>query len=177
MSAQSVAPDILFGIRIGEPLEQQFGECPKNAQGAYETGFHKGNTPCWFQDTYEKRVKLPLGAMKETGYALNGEARIKTHEGNVVEIDLYAHGKLWRQVERYLMRHYGKPAASETYERDSRVSGLSKVQSHTWRANGVTMYFDERSSSDDARIRAVSDVWNALDSKRLQEGIRNRSSQ
>ena len=167
--AQAMKPDTLFGITIGQPLEQQFAECPKNDKGAYDFGYHKGDTPCWVQDTYSKQVKLPLKVVRDTGAGINSDARIRIRDGVVVEIEVHAHGEQWRQVERYLMRHYGKPSESETYERDSRVSGISKVQTHTWRANGITMYFDQRASSDNTRIRVYSEAWQALEARERAE--------
>src|SRR5262245_21923359 len=65
--AQPVPPDTLFGIRIGVPLEEQFGECPRDDKGAYGYGYHNGTTPCWKEARYGKEVALPAQVLKDTG--------------------------------------------------------------------------------------------------------------
>src|SRR5262245_24998817 len=162
--AQTIPPDSLFGIRLGQPLESQMGECSKDEKGQYALGYQRGDKACWVQGEYGKEVRLPLKIVADTRIGFDSNPRVRTRDGIVVEIDAYADGRQWREVARYLIGLYGKPHESETYERDSRVGGLSKVQSHTWRGNGATMYFDERASNDQARIRAFSDAW-ARDSK------------
>lgn len=174
LAATPTTPDTLFGIRLGAPLEKQFGECPKRDSGNYEPGFHKGAQPCWVQDTYTKNVKLPLAVIAETGYALESEARIRTREDNVVEIELFADRSAWRQIERQMLRQYGKPAKTDTAEHDSRVSGFSRSRSHTWKAGGASLHLTERSGSDKTRIRAVNDNWEAHDSRERQERAQNR---
>jgi hypothetical protein len=173
-AATPTTPDTLFGIRLGAPLEKQFGECPKLDNGRYETGFHKGAQPCWVQDTYGKNVKLPLAVIAETDYALESQARIRTREGNVVEIELFADRRAWRQIERQMLRQYGKPLETATSEHDSRVSGFSRSRSHSWKAGGASLYLTERSGSDKTRIRAVNDDWEAQDSRERQERAQNR---
>jgi hypothetical protein len=161
--AQPAAPDTLFGIRLGEALEKQFGECPKNEKGEYGYGYHQGPTPCWKEAKYGKEVALSSQVLKDSNAFIDSSPRIKTRDGLVVEIDVSVHRDTWRQAERYLLQRYGKPEKTETYERDSRVSGLSRHRAHTWRANGVSLYFTERASSDNARIRAVNDAWEKTD--------------
>jgi hypothetical protein len=163
LAAQPAAPDTLFGIRLGVALEQQFGECPKNEKGEYSHGYHQGPTPCWKQAKYGKEVALSSQVLKDSNAFIDSSPRIKTRDGLIVEIDVSAHRDTWRQAERYLMQRYGKPEKTETYERDSRVSGLSRHRAHSWRANGVSLYFTERASSDNARIRAVNDAWEKTD--------------
>ena len=172
--AQPAALDTLFGIRLGVPIEKQFGECPKNEKGEYGFGYHNGLTPCWKEARYGKEVVLSAQVVKDTNANINSWPRVRIRDGVVVEIDAEAHRDTWRQAERYLLRHYGKPAETETYERDSRVLGVSKHRAHTWRANGVTLHFVERASSDNARIRAFSDAWAKIDAAE-QEDLRNRA--
>ena len=158
-AAQPAAADTLFGIQLGVALDKQFGECPRNEKGEYGFGYHSGSTPCWKEGTYGKDVVLPSRVLKDTSAYIESSPRVRTRDGLVVEIDVDAHRDTWRQAESYMLRHYGKPEKTETYERDSRVSGLSRHRAHTWRGNGATLYFIERASSDNARIRAVNDAW------------------
>jgi hypothetical protein len=74
-----------------------------------------------------------------------------------------------------MLRHYGKPEKTETYERDSRVSGRCRHRAHTWRGNGATLYFVERAGSDNARILAVNDAWAKLEAAEREERSRSRS--
>jgi hypothetical protein len=173
-AAQPVAPDTLFGIRIGQVLESQMGECPKDEKGEYKPGYQSGDKACWVQSRYGKEVRLPLKVVADTRIGFDSDPRVRTRDGVVVEIDAYAEGRQWREVERYLIKLFGKPHESETYERDSRVFGISKVQARTWRGNGVTLYFDARASNEQARIRAFSDAWAKIDAAE-QEDLRNRS--
>lgn len=173
-AAAPATPDTLYGIRLGAPLETQLGECPKLDNGSYETGFHKGALPCWVQDRYGKNVKLPMAVIAETDYALESQARIRTREGKVVEIELFAERRAWRQIERQMLRQYGKPISTETSELHSRVSGFSRSRDHTWKADGASLYLTERSGSDKTRIRAVNDEWEAQDSRERQERAQNR---
>jgi len=169
LAAQPAAPDTLFGIRLGVALEQQFGECPKNEKGEYGYGYHPGPTPCWKEAKYGKEVKLSSQVLKDSNAYIDSSPYIKTRDGVVVEIDVSAHRDTWRQAEGYLLQRYGKPEKTETYEMDSRVSGLSRHRAHTWRANGVSLYFTERAGSDNARIRAVNDAWEKTDAAEREE--------
>ena len=173
-AATPATPDTLYGIRLGTPLEKQLDECPKLDNGTYETGFHKGAQPCWVQGTYGKNVKLPLAVIAETDYALESEARIRTRAGNVVEIELFADRRAWRQIERQMLRQYGKPLDTATSEHDSRVSGFSRSRSHSWKGAGASLHLTERSGSDKTRIRAVNDDWEAQDSRERRERAQNR---
>jgi len=177
-AAQPAAPDTLFGIGIGQVLESQMGECPKDEKGQYKPGYQSGDKACWVQGRYGKEVRLPLKIVADTRIGFDSDPRVRTRDGVVVEIDAYAEGRQWREVERYLIKLFGKPHESETYERDSRVTGLSKVQARTWRGNGVTLYFDARASNEQTRIRAFSDAWAAQEKKEReeQENSRNRST-
>ena len=169
------APDTVFGIQLGVAIETQFSECPRNAQGAYEYGYHAGPSPCWKAARYGKEVALPARFMRETGAHIDGTPRIRVRDGVVVEIDVEAHSDTWRQAEAYMLRHYGTPLKTETYERDSRVGGRSRHRAHTWRAGGVSLYFTERASSDNARIRAVNDAWEKSDAAE-REAIKSRAN-
>jgi hypothetical protein len=168
-AAPPVPPDTLFGIRIGQTLEAQMTECPKDEKGEYKLGYQSGDKACWVQSRYGKEVRLPLKIVADTRIGFDSDPRVRMREGVVVEIDTYADGRQWREVERYLIKLFGKPHESETYERDSRVSGLSKVQARTWRGNGVTLYFDARASNEQTRIRAFSDAWAAQEKKERDE--------
>ena len=175
-AAPPATPDTLFGIQLGVALEKQFGECPKNEKGEYGYGFHDGPTPCWKEGRYGKEVALPSRVLRETYAQVYSSPKVTTRDGVVVEIDLEAHGDSWREVERYMLRHYGKPFETETYERDSRVSGRSRHRAHTWRGNGVSLYFVERAGSDNARMRAVNDAWAKLDAAEREERSRTRGN-
>ena len=169
------APDTVFGIQLGAAIETQFNECPRNAQGTYEHGYHGGPSPCWKTAKYGKEIALPARFMRETGALIDSTPRIRVRDGVVVEIDVEAHRDTWRQAEAYMLRHYGTPLKTETYERDSRVWGRSRHRAHTWRARGVSLYFTERASSDNARIRAVNDAWEKSDAAE-KEAIRSRAN-
>ena len=172
--AQPHAPDTLFGIRIGQALESQFEQCPKNDKGEYDFGYHKGDTPCWKAGgEYYRDVKLPAKVLRDTGAFVQAEARITLREGVVVEIVGEAHHDTWRQAERYMLRHYGKPAETETYERASRVFGVSRHRTHKWQGNGVALIFIERANSDNARMRLYNEVW-AVEDAKWREELRNR---
>ena len=160
---QSAAPDALFGIRLGVAIEKQFEECPKNEAGDYKFGFHNGAAPCWKTLKDGKEVALPSNIANETGAHIDSVARIKIYQGLVVEIDVEANRFAWREAEAYMLRHYGTPAETETYEMDSRVGGRSQHRAHTWRGNGVSLYFTERISNEKARMRAVNNAWDRLD--------------
>jgi len=174
ITTQPAAPDTLFGIRLGVAIEKQFGECPKDEKGEYGYGYHNGPAPCWKEARHGKEVALSAQVLKDTNANISSWPRVRTRDGVVVEIDAEAHRDTWRQAERYMLRHYGKPAETEIYERDSRVFGTSKHRAHTWRANGVTLHFVERASSDNARIRSFNDAWAKIDAAE-QEDLRNRS--
>ena len=66
-----------------------------------------------------------------------------------------------------------RSASTETYERASRVMGLSRHRMHVWRANGVSLVFLEKASSDHAQLRAYDEAWSAEDAK-WREELRNR---
>lgn len=165
MIAHSI--NTLFGIHINQPLKSQFAECPKNAQGQYNVGFAKGATPCWRKPTgVYAEVNLPESVLMETKALLDSTARVTLENNNVVEIEMFAEQHSWQTLERYMMDYYGKPLEIETYERDSRVSGLSESRILTWQANGVSLHFTERASNDKVRIRVISDAWAIRESQR-----------
>lgn len=157
----------LFGIQMGQPLKSQFAECPKNAQGQYNVGFTKGAIPCWRKSTGNyAEVNLPESVLMETKALLDSTARVTLENNNVVEIEMFAEQNSWQALERYMMDYYGKPLEIETYERDSRVSGLSESRILTWRSDGVSLHFTERASNDKVRIRVISDAWAIRESQR-----------
>lgn len=168
-SAQPMPPDSLFGIRLGQPLEAQLNECPKNEKGEYALGYQPGDKACWIAGRYGKEVRLPLKLISDNRIGFDSDPRVRVSDGVVVEITAYADGRQWREVERYMIKLYGKPHESKTYERDSRVSGLSTVQGHTWRAKGITLYFDERSSNERTRIYLYDEAWQAREARELEK--------
>lgn len=173
VAAQTMPPDSLFGIRIGTLLEAQLTKCPKNEKGDYVSGFQKTDKACWVQGPYGKEVRLPQKLWDETRIPFL-DPRVTTREGVVVEISVHAYHDHWRDMERYLIRLYGKPHETKTYKTDSRVFGLSSSRTYTWRANGIAMYFDQGQRSDHARIRMVSLAWEALDAKEQEERQQER---
>jgi hypothetical protein len=166
--AQTIAPDSLFGIRIGTLLEAQLSECPKNQKGDYDDFFQKTDRPCWVPLKYGKEVRLPQKLWDETRIPFL-TPRVTTHEGVVVEVAVSAYHDHWRDMERYLIRVYGKPHETKTYKTDSRLFGWSSSRTYTWRANGIALYFNPRQKTDHASIRMVSLAWEALDAKEEEE--------
>ncbi len=167
-SAQPMPPDSLFGIRLGQPLEAQLSECPKNEKGDYDPGFQKTDKACWVPLQYGKEVRLPQKLQDETRIPFLPPAVI-TREGVVVEISVHAWHDHWRDMERYLIRLYGKPHETSTYKTDSRVFGFSSSQTASWRANGIALYFNRGYADNHARIRMVNLAWEALDAKETEE--------
>lgn len=166
--AQPLPLDSLFGIRIGQTIEVQLAECPKNEKGGYAAGFQKTEKACWVQERYGKEVRLPQKLWDETRIPFLDQ-KVITREGVIVEISVHAFHDHWRDMERYLIRLYGKPHETNTYKTDSRVFGLSSSRSYTWRGNGIAMYFNPGQKSDHARIRMVNLAWEALDAKEQKE--------
>ena len=166
--AQPMALDSLLGIRMGLSIEAQLGQCPKNEKGEYEPGFQKSDKACWAPLTYGKEVRLPQKLMDETRIPFL-TPKVTTREGLVVEIDVSAWHDHSRDMERYLIRLYGKPHDAQTYQTDSRLFGRSSSQTRTWRASGIALYFDQGQSSGHARIRMVNLAWEALDVKEREE--------
>jgi hypothetical protein len=171
--AQTIAPDSLFGIRIGTLLEAQLTECPKNEKGDYDPFFQKTDKACWVPLQYGKEVRLPQKLWDETRIPFLTPI-VTTREGVVVEVAVSAYHDHWRDMERYLVRVYGKPHETKTYKTDSRVFGLSSSRTYTWRANGIALYFNQGQRGDHARIRMVSLAWEALDSKEQEERRQER---
>ena len=166
--SQPVPLDSLFGIRLGHKLEAQLKECPKNDKGEYDPGFQKTDAACWVPLQYGKEVRLPQKIYDELRVPFL-TPKVTTREGVVVEIDIHAFHDHWRDMERYLIRAYGKPHQTNTYKTDSRVFGLSGSQTSTWRANGIALYFDQGRAGSHARIRMVNEAWDALDAKETEE--------
>ena len=167
-SAQAIALDSLFGIRMGTLLEAQLSECPKNEKGAYDDFFQKTDKPCWVPLQYYKEVRLPQKVWDETRIPFL-TPRVTTREGVIVEISVSAYHDHWRDMQRYLVRTYGKPHETKTYKNDSRVFGFSTSRTFTWRANGIALYLNPRQRGDHASIRMVSLAWEAINAKEEEE--------
>ena len=159
-AAPTEAPDQVFGIRIGASLDQQFAEC-----AAGEATFTSAASPCWKRDPFGTRVVLlPRAWIAEIGAPLRVE-RVREWEGLVVEVEVEFRYGDRRRAESYLLKRKGKPVETETYEMDSRVTGLSRHTAYTWRGNGVTTFYLERAGSGHTRVRAFLESWAKMEAE------------
>ena len=175
-TAQPLPLDSLFGIRLGQTVESQLRQCPKNAKGEYDPMFQKNtDKACWVPGQYYKEVRLPQKLWDETRIDFLTPS-VNTREGMVVEISVSAWHDHWRKIERYLTRLYGKPHETSTYKTDSRVFGFSSGRTFTWRANGIALYFNSGYADNHARIRMVNLAWEAEDAKEQEERLQRLRS-
>lgn len=162
--AQPTSPGSFFGIRIGEPLDQQIDECV-----ASERRWTAGSKPCWQRvSPYSRTILLPH-ALQAVAATLDVR-RVTEVDGRMVEVELEFRPEEVAAVERYLLSSFGKPAKSETYERHGRGRGLSKHRALAWHNPGVTIQFVEVAASDNGSARAYLDSWaNEVAAKRHTE--------
>lgn len=153
-SAVAQSPLSVFGIRLGIDLGKQFEPCtPEALQLA---GRHQA---CWTKDSFGGRTVLfPAALLVEAAPSLRIR-RIREVGGVVVEVEAEVRPPDVSRVSRYLRRQLGAPTESERYARASRVSGLGKHDSHSWKADGFTIHFLEVAASDNGSIRGILDSW------------------
>jgi hypothetical protein len=150
------AADLVFGIRLGQPLLSQCAACVLDGDRALRAP----DVPCWRTDPVYKgarSVLLPESLMVETGRI--DIRRVREVGGVVVEVEAQFAPADAKRVERHLRRRKGPPTESEAYERDSRVFGTSSFMSHSWRGQGATLHFSERAPGDVGQVLAFVDRW------------------
>ena len=152
--AVAQTPLTVFGIRLGVDLGKQFEPCTSEA-----LDLAARRQACWTKDPYGGRTVLfPATLLVDAAPSLRIQ-RIREVGGVVVEVEAEVRPNDVARVSRYLRRHLGTPTESERYERASRVSGIGTHQSHSWKADGVTIHFMEVAASDNGSIRGILDSW------------------
>lgn len=153
-SAVAQSPLSVFGIRLGVDLGKQFEPC---TEAALDVKMRP--QACLTKDPYGGRtVLLPATLLIEAAPSLRVR-RIREVNGVVVEVEAEVRPPDVSRVARYLRRQLGAPTESERYERASRVSGSRMHDSHSWKADGVSIHFLEVAANDNASIRGILDSW------------------
>jgi hypothetical protein len=177
VSAQSIPPetaDSVLGIRLGVSLEAQMSACPMGPNGV---AVPLQDQPCWRVSQLSPKssvrdVLLPRVLFAELG--LVTIRNLREDRGVVVEVEAEFMSNDITRITRYLLQRKGPVAASENYDRQSRVGGTRSSAAHSWYSAESGLHFLEISSSGHSTLRGYNKRWadeeNAWREKLRQSG-------
>ncbi|CAG1012431.1 hypothetical protein BURK2_04516 [Burkholderiales bacterium] len=160
---RGVEAPTFFGIRLGEPIEQQLVKC----NGA-DLRWTDAAQPCWRETSGgERTVVLPRSLQSVSpSLALH---HLTEAQGRVVEMAFEFRPEDAARVRQHLEAAYRQPAEAEEYERHSRVGGMSRHRALTWKIAGATVILLPLAPSDQGSVRVFLDRWAAAESARKRE--------